>query len=175
MNNERKRVAVLISFLLTIIPTVAFANVVWPTLYIVTGIMSWYIILAGLVIEFLFIKYKFRAKFLRAALMAITMNLASAIIGLILIPASGFITAIAVGFCEIFLDAIPVDNFYGIFLWALSYIVTILCNVLIEGLTLKLVFKKRFRRNFGWLFIANALSVLLAILILGTTMKGVWM
>ena len=175
MNNERKRVAVLISFLLTIIPTVAFANVVWPTLYIVTGIMSWYIILTGLIIEFLFIKYKFRAKFLRAALMAISMNLASAIIGLILIPASGFITAIAVGLSDALLIKIPIENINGIVLWTLSYIVTILCNVLIEGLALKLVFKKRFRRNFGWLFIANALSVLLAILILGTTMKGVWM
>ncbi len=172
MNRERKRVACLLALLLTVIPTVAFANVVWPTLYIMTGIMSWYIILAGLIIEFLFIKIKLKESYIKSGVMAVLMNLASTIIGFILIPASGFIVTIAVGPFDVFLDKIPIQNFFGIFLWTLSYIVTILSNVLVEGLTLKLIFKKSFKINFWWLTIANALSVLLAILILGFMMNG---
>ncbi|MBR2916701.1 MAG: hypothetical protein IKC07_03785 [Clostridia bacterium] len=175
MDAERKRFIVLLALLITVLPTVAFANIVWPTLYIVTGIMSWYIILAGLVIEFVFIKTKLKESYVKSAAMAFLMNLTSAVIGLFLIPLSGFITAIAVGPFDVLFNKIPVQNFYGIFLWAISYIVTILCNVLIEGLTLKFVFKKSFKKNFWWLTIANSLSVLLAILILGFMMNGVGM
>lgn len=167
MKSEKLKYAVFMSFALTLMPVFVNANVVWPSLFIVEGIMSWYIILFGLIIEFLFIKFWAKEGTLRAAIMTIGMNTASALIGLILIPVSGFVAAIVLGI-------ISSINTFDYLIWTASYILAVLSNVLIEGLFLKLVFRKSFKTNFKWLLVSNLLSVIIAIAVLGFTMKNLY-
>ena len=63
MINEKIKYGIvcLISFLL--MPVYASANMVWPSLYIAEGMRSWYVILIGLVIEILFVKYFLKEEF----------------------------------------------------------------------------------------------------------------
>ena len=164
VKNEKLRYSVALMTLLIAMPLTASANIVWPSLFIVTGMMSWYIILAGLVIEILFIKKIINPGWVKSIVMSLGMNVASAIIGLLIIPVSGFIAAIVFGM---------IWNTFDLALWAISYILAVFSNVCIEGLFIKLVFKLPFKKNFLWLLIANSLSVVLAIVVLGFTMPGV--
>ena len=146
-------------------PVTVSANIVWPSLYILEGLMSWYIILAGLVIEILFIKTIVKAKWGKTILMAVSMNIVSALVGLFIIPFSGLLAEFAMA---------PFDNTtFATSHWIVSYILAVLSNVVIEGLFLKWVFKLSFKKNFKWLLIANALSVVLAIFVLGVHMDRI--
>lgn len=148
--------------LLIMLPVAVSANVIWPSLYIVEKLVVWYVILTGLVIEFLFIKLVLKESVLKTALMAVGMNAASAVIGLFAIPVSGLLV-------EILFIPFKTGTFH-ISHWIASYVMAVLCNVLFEGGFLKLVFKKSFRKNAKWLFAANALSVICAIVIMGPGM-----
>ncbi len=167
MKNERQRFITAMTLLFIALPTVVSANVVWPSLYIVTGIMSWYIILAGLITEVLFIRFIVKPTWVKSIIMAVGMNIASAVIGIFLIPFTGLVAALVYGLMPF------AGGTFDLVLWGMSYVLAVLSNVLIEGLFLKLVFKLRFKKNFLWLLIANALSVILAILVLGFTMRGI--
>ena len=165
MRSEKVRFMVTMAMLLMMLPLAVSANVVWPSLFIVTGMMSWYIIAAGLVIETLFIKRIIKPSWLKSIVMAVGMNVASAIIGLVLIPASGLLVEVMM---------IPFDSItFATPNWVLSYIFAVLCNVLVEGLFLKIVFKLEFKKNFKWLFVANAISVVLAITTMGFYMDSI--
>ncbi len=167
MKNEKLRFITAMTLLFFALPTVASANIVWPSLYIVTGIMSWYIILAGLIIEVLFIRFIVKPTWVKSIVMAVGMNIASAVLGLFFIPFTGFVATLLYGFLPF------AGGTFDLVLWGISYILAVFCNVGIEGLFLKLVFKIPFKKNFVWLLIANALSVILAISVLGFTMHGV--
>ena len=167
MKSEKIKYSVLMSFALTLMPVFVYANIVWPSLIIVEGIMSWYIILFGIIIEFLFIKFWAKEGTLRAMVMTFGMNTVSALIGLILIPVSGFIAAIVLGI-------ISTINTFDYLIWMVSYILAVLSNVLIEGYFLKLIFKKPFKTSFKWLLVSNSLSVIVAIAVLGFTMKKLY-
>jgi len=49
----------LLVFVLCFLPVVAYANVVWPALYLETRLFSWWAIGIGFLIEFFFIKWLF--------------------------------------------------------------------------------------------------------------------
>ena len=74
MRSEKMRFTVTMAILLMMLPLAVSANVVWPSLFIVTGMMSWYIIAAGLVIEMLFIKRIIKPSWLKSIVMAVGMN-----------------------------------------------------------------------------------------------------
>ena len=167
MKNEKLRFITAMTLLFVALPTVAGANVVWPSLYIVTGMMSWYIIIAGLIIEVLFIRFILKPTWVKSIVMAVGMNIASAVLGLFFIPFTGFIATILYGLLPF------AGGTFDLVLWGISYILAVLCNVGIEGLFLRLVFKLSFKKNFLWLVVANALSVIFAILVLGFTMRGI--
>ena len=44
------------------VPLVASANVVWPSLYILSQVYCWYIIVLGLVVEFFAVKFFGKAR-----------------------------------------------------------------------------------------------------------------
>lgn len=136
------------------LPIMASANMVWPSLYIEETLLSPYIIGAGLVIEFLFIKFFLKFSLKKSVLADLGMNICSTLIGIAAIPISGIVAEIIL---------IPLRNgTFDISHWIASYIFAVLCNVLIEGLFLKIAFKLNFKKNFLWLTAANALSVVLA-------------
>lgn len=156
MKKEKIRGAVAFAILMILMPSAASANMIWPSLYIAEGLISWYIILAGVIIETIFIKFILKPDWIRTAIMVLGMNLASAVIGVFAIPVTGLIAELA-------MSPIPVGTFH-ISHWIVAYILAVLCNVCIEGLFLKLVFKMTFKNNFKWLTVANAISVALAVI-----------
>ncbi len=163
--NEKARgfVALLLCFM--ILPTVAYANVVWPSLYIAEGLRSWYIILAGLIVEFGFIKIFAKEKWLKAIIIAFIMNTISTLVGIILIPVSGLLG-------EVILLPFNKETFHWSH-WLLSYILAVLGNVLIEGLSIRFIFK--IKKFVWWLFVANAISVVLCILVYGFKMGRMYL
>ena len=143
-----------------IYPISIYANVIWPSLYIAKSFRIWWIILVGLIIEFIIIRIFIKEHYLKTLLMVILMNTISTLIGIFAIPVSGIIVEIIL---------IPIDKVFSfgtfhITHWILDFILAVTCNTLLESLTLKIVFKKILKETILWVFIANILSVILCIL-----------
>lgn len=151
MNNASLKFLLLL--LLIALPFSVKANMIWPSVYIISQYYSWYVILFGLIVEFFAIKLFLNVKWWKSALIAISMNLISALTGIVLIPISGIIVE--------FLTLPFGGGTFQLSHWILDYIAAVLCNVIIEGLVLKFIFKYPFKKNFWWLFVANAISVLI--------------
>lgn len=172
MKGEKGRFAFVMMLTLMLVPTTASANIVWPTIYIAEGLRTWYVILAGLIIEFLAIKYFIKSTWLKSGLMAVIMNAVSTLVGVLLIPFVGFFGAIGL---ELLDSIIPVFGTFDTAQWIWGYILAVLSNVLVEGLTLKFIFKLKFRKIFLWLTLANAISVIICILLQGLTLPDIMM
>lgn len=162
-------------------PQTAFANVVWPSIYIAEGLRCWYIILAGLVVEALFIKFFANKTIIQAGLISLTINTISTLVGVLLIPLVGFFGAIFIGmilgaiFIGMILDAIVsgLGNTFDTAMWICEYILTVLTNVAVEGIAARLIFKIRIRKSFWWLLLGNAVSVVICILVFGFTLREI--
>ena len=148
--------------LIIIFATPAYADIVWPSLYIACGMLSIKVIIAGLLIELLFVKFFAHINWIKASVTTFIMNSITCVLGMILIPVSG-----------IFIELIsPFSTFHWSH-WLLSYLSVILINTSIEGLVVKISLKQNFKSVFWWLFMANVLSVLVCILFHGITMQGI--
>jgi hypothetical protein len=123
------------------------------------------VILTGLLIEVIFVKCFLKQSFLKSVLIAFIMNLASTVFGVVAIPLSGFIG-------EILMIPFDTGTFHPTH-WLMGYIFAILSNVLIEGFTVKFIFKYNFKKMFWWLCVANAISVIVCILFHGITMQTI--
>ena len=135
---------------------IASANVVWPSLYLVQNYFTWYVILVGLAIETGFAKFYLKTTWLRSLLIMLAVNAISALVGIILIPLSGL-------FVEIILYPFGGSTF-DIFHIIFDLFLAILINAWVEGLSLKL-FKYSFDSNFWWLLVANAVSVIVGMVV----------
>jgi len=166
MKTEKIKYGIVFLLSLILMPVCVSANVVWPSLYILEGMLSWYVILLGFVVEIIFVKYFLKETYLKSVLIAFIMNLISTVLGLILIPLSGLVG-------EILLIPFGTGTFHFTH-WLLSYILAILTNVVIEGLTVKFIFKNKFKKLFWWLFMANAVSIIICILFHGITMQNLY-
>jgi len=166
MKTEKIKYGIVFLLSLILMPVCVSANIVWPSLYILEGMLSWYVILLGFVVEIIFVKYFLKETYLKSVLIAFIMNLISTVLGLILIPLSGLVG-------EILLIPFGTGTFHFTH-WLLSYILAILINVVIEGLTVKFIFKNKFKKLFWWLFMANAVSIIICILFHGITMQNLY-
>lgn len=147
----------LLSSLLLAVPFAASANMVWPSLYIVGQYYSWYVILAGLLIETIAAHIFLKTSWIKSFGIMLATNAISALAGLLLIPLSG-----------IFVEFLTMPFGGGTFQlshWILDYLCVMLANTCIEGLALKLIFKYPFKTNFWWLFGANAISVIICVFV----------
>jgi len=154
--------------ILIIMPLTVSANMVWPSLYISKGLRSsWQVILGGLIIEFIFIKLFTKNGYTKSALMALLMNIVSTLVGIIAVPITGFLGEF------VLYILFSSEGTFSTSHWYFAYITAILCNVLFEGLTLKLIFKEKFRKIFWWLFVANAISIIICIFVFGIYMDGI--
>ncbi len=149
-------IKILITFSLIASPLVAKANLIWPSIYIVAHYYVWYIIIAGLLIEFFAVKWFTESSWKRSLVMTLVMNLMSAIIGVIIIPISGVIV-------EFILMPFGGGTF-SLSHWIIDYVFAVACNTLIEGLSLKWFFKCSLKETFFWLLIANAISIIISLL-----------
>jgi hypothetical protein len=67
------------------------ADVVWPSLFLEGRLFAWWIVAAGLAIEFFFVLRLTRSSPPRAALMTLVMNGISSALGIFAIPISGIL------------------------------------------------------------------------------------
>lgn len=123
------------------------ADIVWPALYLVERMLSVWVILAGLVIEFFFVWQITELGVEKSIYADLLMNLASTVIGIILIPVFGLIVVL------------PFRATFGLAAWIATFCVTVLINTSVESLVLLRGFKQRIGKSeFCWLGLANALS-----------------
>lgn len=142
-----------LSALLLAVPFAASANMIWPTVYIVGQYYSWYVILAGLLIETIAARIFLKTSWIRSFGIMLATNVISALVGVVLIPLSGILVELL---------TLPFGGgTFQLSHWILDYLCVILANTCIEGLALKLIFKYSFKSNFWWLLGANAISVII--------------
>lgn len=166
----KKKLILFIPLLFLVMSLSVSANMIWPSLYIAEGMRSWHVILIGLLIEIIFVKFFLKESYLKSVLIAFIMNLASTVLGVVVIPLSGFIG-------EVLMIPFGTGTFHPTH-WLMSYVFAILSNVLIEGLTIKIISnkiisKKEFKKMFWWLCVANAISIIICILFHGIEMQNI--
>lgn len=149
--------------ILTILP--ANANVIWPSLYIAKGMLSLKVIILGLIIELLFVRYFTKINWKMASITAIVMNLITTFLGIILIPLFGLGAEFIFDFVFHTYDKFGIGTFHWSH-WLVSYLFVILINTFIECLYIKLTLNLMFRKIFWWMLLANAISVFLCFLFL---------
>ena len=139
------------------------ADVVWPSLYIAKGMLSIKVILLGLIIELIFVKYFTKINWKKASIVTFLMNLITTILGMIFIPLSGLGSEFVFDFVFHAYDKFGIGTFHWSH-WLAAYLLVILINTLIEGLFIKLSLKIKLLKTFWWLLIANSISVFICFL-----------
>jgi hypothetical protein len=163
MKNENIILIVIIYALFSILP--ANADIVWPSLYIAKGMTSLNVILAGTIVELLFVKYFAEISWKTALLTTIVMNFITTALGIILIPVSGLGSELIFDFVFHAYDKFGIGTFHWSH-WIVSYLLVILINTLIECIYIKLTLKLELKKIFGWMLFANGISVFLCFLFL---------
>jgi hypothetical protein len=136
------------------------ANLVWPALYLSSRMLAIWPIAAGLLVEFFFVRRATNLRGGRCLTADITMNLASAALGIILIPLSGFIWELLATFT--IYPLFKVGSFNPV-TWGATGLLAAGVNAVVEGWVLQNGFKQKLgRRGFGLLFVANLVSVSIA-------------
>ena len=145
------------------VPSAACADVVWPALYVSMRMheLHWlWAVILGLLAEWPFYRAITKTSWARASIMTIVANAISAIIGIVAVPASGFLWEIV---------SIPIHNYinigtFSIIGWVGTVLFAALTNSLIEGASLRLIFKTRLsRRTFSFLLMANIISLAIVV------------
>ena len=129
-----------------------FADVIWPALFLEARLLSIWIILVGLVVEYFFVWRITNLGPFKSILADVVMNAASTIPGIILIPAFGLVVAIVSG--EL------VGNAFSPIVWTATFLTCVVLNTLIEWFVLWKLFKQALgKKQFWMLALANGLSV----------------
>jgi hypothetical protein len=135
----------------------ALANVVWPALAVGGRLLTVPAIAVGLALEISALHYFLRIPWRRSLIAGLTMNVASTVLGIVLVPLSG-----------IAWEFFPGSILYKIFsvgtfnpgTWAATFVLAALTNALVEAAVLRFAFHFDFtRRLFGILAAANCASV----------------
>jgi hypothetical protein len=133
-------------------PDSALANVVWPEIYFSERLVDWWVIAAGLVIEFFFLWWLYRLPLWKTLAADVVANAVSALFGALVLPWIGLLR-------EFLLLPFALTTFRWPNLTA-AIILILAANVTLEGLVYKYAFKLPLgRRNVAWLAVANAISV----------------
>ncbi|MCR4624128.1 MAG: hypothetical protein K5780_05850 [Alphaproteobacteria bacterium] len=138
------------------------ADVLWPSVVIALGKISIPVIIAGLLIEIGFVKYFTKVGWRKTIVVAVLMNAVSATFGSFLIYISKFFDAI--------LHFIMINYFL---LWLISYLVAVLINTVIEGITIRLILKLPLSKTFRWLSAANVITIGICVIYLYLFPKNV--
>ena len=149
-------------FILCFLPSVAYANAVWPALYLETRLFSWWAISFGLLVELFFIKWLFALSIKKTVIATVSANIISALAGVILIPLVGLAWELFPG--SVIYWAFNWGTFSPV-TWVATFFIACLINALIEGAVYKKWFASEFKfksKAFLWLLAANSLSVGLA-------------
>jgi len=140
--------------------TPILANLVWPALILTTRMLAVWPIAAGLLVELFFVRQATNLRGARCLTADITMNLASAALGIVLIPLSGIIWELLATFT--IYPLLNVGSFNPV-TWGATVLLAAGVNTVAEGWVLQRGFKQKLgRRGFWLLFAANLVSVSIA-------------
>ena len=137
-----------------------FADVVWPALFLESRLFSWWAIGLGLVVELFFVRWLTALDWRKSIIANLTMNAASSLLGIVLIPLMGIVWEFVPG---IVLYRVFDVGTFNPGTWVATFLMAVFINAGLESLVLRLIFKQKVgKRVFWWLSIANSLSVGLA-------------
>lgn len=159
------------AILIFLLPAIAHADIIWPSLYVEQGILTWWVILLGLLLEVPLFKLATGAPWVRAAIITVIANTVSTLLGLVLIPISGLGWELSAG--QVVNTVLHVGTFNWV-TWVASFALAIGINTCIEGFVLTRLratlpsdqHVRRgtpLKRTWPWLALANVLSVGLAV------------
>ncbi len=155
MRKTIRSITVLVTLLLIAIP--AHADVVWPALFLISRMLTWWSVALGLIVEYFFVRQLTGFDIKTSIKADLVMNGASTLLGAVLIPIAG------IGW-----EFFPGLLLYKIFnigtfnpgTWTATFIMSVLINAWLENYVIKRFFKKDLGwRGFRWLCLANAASV----------------
>lgn len=135
----------------------AQADFVWPALYLIQRTDSWWAIGLGFAVEFPIVWRLTRSSLWKSIAIDLVMNLASVLLGTILIPLLG------IGW-----EFFPGSILYRIFdvgtfnpgTWFATFLLAVLVNGVVESLAIERLFRIPIGRRGFWLIcLANSLSV----------------
>jgi hypothetical protein len=92
-----RRITILTLILTFGLVSAVYADFVWPALRLVPKLVTWWVILSGLVIEYLFVRKLTGFSIMKSILVDLSMNLASTLFGMLLIPLAGIVSEILTG------------------------------------------------------------------------------
>ena len=154
---SKKIIIILLTILILFISSPANADIVWPALYLISRMVTWWSIALGLIIEYLFVRKLTQFGIVKSIFVDISMNAASCLLGIFLIPVLG------IGW-EFFPGIVLYKLFnIGTFnpgTWTATFLIAVFVNALLESFVINKGFKKKLGwRGFWWLSLANSASV----------------
>ena len=140
-----------------------FANFVWAGLLLESRLLAIPVILAGLIIEYFFVRRLTGFSVKRSLIADVTMNTVSLLFGIVLIPLVSFAWEISISSLLWEFNDYIFGSFHPINLMA-TFILAVLINAVIEYFVLRKIFKlEKDKAGFGLLCLANALTVGIAL------------
>ena len=147
------------------LPNPVLANLVWAALFLEGQLLTVPVVAAGLVIEYFFVRRLTGFSLKRSALTDAVMNAASLLLGIVLIPFAGLVWEFTLGL--LIYELFDLGSFSYVS-WTATFVLAVLVNAAVENFVLRRFFKlEKTRAAFGWLCLANALSV-------GVAFVGMW-
>lgn len=150
---------------MALLPTLAFADMVWPGLYIHAKSYSLIPIVCGLLIEFIIFRILFKLKALKCAIVVVVVNAVSALAAYFLYVFYGFGTTLIWHSVQGLVN--PNAGTFNPFIWTMDCLSYTLFTTITEYLAIRLIFKIKFKiksKTFLWFFIANLLSTMVGLL-----------
>jgi hypothetical protein len=136
------------------------SDVVWPALYLEDRLFTWWAVSLGIVIETIFCIWLFRVSVIKALLTTIVVNLASAIVGLLLLPLFGLLWEFHPG---ILLFKLKISSTFSLPTLIATVLMAGLISATIEYHLIALILRvQRNLRQFLWWFAANVITTLIA-------------
>ncbi|MBN1688555.1 MAG: hypothetical protein JW893_05605 [Candidatus Omnitrophica bacterium] len=150
-------------FLLSLIfirPQLGHADDLWPALYLESKLLSVWVVSAGLILEYVFIRRITGWGIQKSLIADVVMNTVSVSAGFIMIPFLGYVWEI---FYEAFFEAIWGESASGLVSWVVTCWIAGLIYTAVEAGCLKGIFKVFLDpRRFWMLCLANLAVVFLA-------------
>lgn len=131
-------------------------DTIMPSIYIADGMTLWYVMLLGVLAEGVLVKLFLKESYLKSSAISLVMNLVTSILGFVTLHIISLIV-------EVLFIAIPVGTFH-VSHWIANFLLIVFSYAALEGVTIKIAFKYKFKKTYLWLCLVNAVSFIICIL-----------
>jgi hypothetical protein len=153
--------AIGLALLLILLPSAAFADVIFPAVILTGRLLSWWIIGLSIVIEAAIVRFAFRLTFLNALFASLAANAASAVVGVFTLPYVGLFVEVALNNAGLTTEMgwafSPAD-------WAASFLLGLAISLVIELAVYRFGYRLKLgTREIALITVANLITVALAL------------